>query len=436
LSTVVSGDRDAVLAVANRFEARDRKTIGLVVSHAFHSPHMEAMLDDFGRVAASLSFQPPRIPIVSNRTGKPASAEELCSPAYWVGQVRDAVRFADGMDTLFREGVTTFVELGPQAVLCSLAQAIGTEPADCAFLPVLAKHRPSVEPMLTALGALHVRGATVDWSAFFAPLAARHVALPTYPFQHERYWLQAKTDTPSATAIPAISAEESTFWDAVNNSDLDALHNKLQIANEDQRAALAALLPVLSAWHTQRQVRHRLDSWRYRIAWKPLPDFPSRPLAGTWLVVVPAELAEGILFNSLRQAIAANGATVITVRVMTAHGERARLADHLRQALGNGVTLRGVLSLLALDENPLPAYPALIGGFALTSLLVQALGDLAIDAPVWLLTQGAVSTGAGDPLTHPLQALLWGLARAVDLEYPQRWGWRDRPAGYARCQGA
>src|SRR5262249_35020665 len=121
-STVISGDEEVVLAVARRFEDKGRKASRLVVSHAFHSHHMDGMLDAFRRVAEGLTFHPPRIPIVSNLTGKLAGATDLASPDYWVNHVRNAVRFSDGVHTLYDEGVRTFLELGPLSVLSALAQ--------------------------------------------------------------------------------------------------------------------------------------------------------------------------------------------------------------------------------------------------------------------------------------------------------------------------
>src|SRR5262249_22753450 len=152
-----------------------RKTSRLRVSHAFHSPHMHRMLEAFGRVAEELTFHAPQIPIVSNLTGKLASAEELCSPAYWVRHVRDAVRFLDCMRTLHGEGVSTFLELGPHGVLCSLGQDALTGDAQgrAAFLPSLRKDRPELDAFTTALCALHTRGVRVDWNAFFAPFRPR-----------------------------------------------------------------------------------------------------------------------------------------------------------------------------------------------------------------------------------------------------------------------
>jgi pimaricinolide synthase PimS1 len=197
-STVVSGDEAAVLAIAEHFEGLGRKATRLRVSHAFHSPRMDAMLADFAAVARSLTFHPPRIPVISNVTGVRATDDELRAPAYWVRHVREAVRFVDGMRALDAAGATTFLELGPQGVLSALGEAALPESAQAhaAFVPALRKDRPDTEALLSAVAALHARGHAVDWPAFFAPYRPRPVPLPTYAFQRDRYWL----DVPRAGA--------------------------------------------------------------------------------------------------------------------------------------------------------------------------------------------------------------------------------------------
>ncbi|MGW7758820.1 SDR family NAD(P)-dependent oxidoreductase, partial [Streptomyces violaceusniger] len=199
-SVVVSGDEDVVTAVAETLARQGRKTKRLVVSHAFHSPHMDGMLDAFREVASRLAYAPPRIPVVSNLTGAVADPEELCSPEYWVRHARGAVRFLDGVRTLADEGVRTHLELGPDGVLTAMGQDCLPE-ADAAFVPSL---RPGVqEPhaVLAGLAGLYVRGVRVDWDAMFAGSGARPVALPTYAFQHEHYWLERAAGSGDVGAV-------------------------------------------------------------------------------------------------------------------------------------------------------------------------------------------------------------------------------------------
>ncbi|MER8162638.1 type I polyketide synthase, partial [Streptomyces sp. NPDC094472] len=190
-SIVIAGDEGATLEIAAGFEAQGRKTKRLTVSHAFHSPRMDGMLDAFRQVAQGLSYEAPKIPVVSYLTGGVVSAEEITTPDFWVRHVREAVRFLDGVRTLEAKGVTTFVELGPDGVLTAMAQECVTDSAsDAAFISALRKDRPEAEALTTAVARAHVRGVTVDWAGFFAGRGAEQVDLPTYAFQHERFWLE------------------------------------------------------------------------------------------------------------------------------------------------------------------------------------------------------------------------------------------------------
>ncbi|MEU9143527.1 type I polyketide synthase [Streptomyces sp. NPDC048349] len=183
-SVVISGVEAAVVGVGEHFTAIGRKTSRLAVSHAFHSALMDPMLDEFRAVAAGLRFSAARIPVVSTVTGEVSEAWQL--PEYWVGQVREAVRFADAVRCLEGQGVTRFLELGPDGVLTGLAgQSVG----DGVLVAGLRKNRPEAEALVSALARLHVDGVSVDWSAFYAGTGARRVDLPTYAFQHTRYWI-------------------------------------------------------------------------------------------------------------------------------------------------------------------------------------------------------------------------------------------------------
>ncbi|MFJ1763402.1 SDR family NAD(P)-dependent oxidoreductase [Amycolatopsis sp. NPDC088138] len=183
-STVISGDEDAVLAVAEKFA--DRKTKRLVVSHAFHSPLMDPMLEEFRGIAESLSYGQPVVPIVSNVTGQLVTEFDA---EYWVTHVRAAVRFTDGVRELAAQGVTTFLELGPDAVLTALAQ----ESATGTFVSALRSGRPEPLGAVTALGTLQVRGHV---TRPFGPATTRPVPLPTYAFQRQSFWPSAGAPRP------------------------------------------------------------------------------------------------------------------------------------------------------------------------------------------------------------------------------------------------
>ncbi|MGQ0842401.1 beta-ketoacyl synthase N-terminal-like domain-containing protein, partial [Actinokineospora sp.] len=199
-SVVVAGEESAVLAVVARLGGC--KTSRLAVSHAFHSPSMEPMLAEFGRAIEGLSFAAPEIPVVSNLTGRMATAGELSSPEYWVRHVRETVRFADGVTALFESGVDTVLELGPDGVLAALVS--GSAPEGTVAVPVLRKDRSEELAAVTALAALHVRGVTVDWAALYAGSGARRVDLPTYVFDRKRFWPSGAPRTARISGHPLL----------------------------------------------------------------------------------------------------------------------------------------------------------------------------------------------------------------------------------------
>ncbi|MEE1727683.1 SDR family NAD(P)-dependent oxidoreductase, partial [Streptomyces sp. BE282] len=139
---------------------------------------------------------PATTPLISTLTGKPTTHQELQNPHYWADQVRHTVRFADAIKTLETEGVTTYVEIGPDTVLSALAAAGVEKPDAMAAIPLMGRGRPEDSTVAAALGALHGRGVRVDWEAFYAGTGARRAPLPTYAFQHERYWLAPEAPAP------------------------------------------------------------------------------------------------------------------------------------------------------------------------------------------------------------------------------------------------
>jgi acyl transferase domain-containing protein/NADPH:quinone reductase-like Zn-dependent oxidoreductase/acyl carrier protein len=188
-ATVISGEHDAIADSEHYWRERGRKTVRLNVSHAFHSPLMDAMLEDFTAVVATLTLHPPQIPVASNVTGELLTAEQATSPAYWAHQVREPVRFAAGVATLTDAGATSFVELGPDSILTAMARdCLDGARCDAQVLSVMRAKRGETQTVLRMLAAAHVDGVDVDWRAVYAPMRPRHVELPTYAFQRRRYW--------------------------------------------------------------------------------------------------------------------------------------------------------------------------------------------------------------------------------------------------------
>ncbi|MDX3115703.1 type I polyketide synthase, partial [Streptomyces scabiei] len=426
-SVVVSGDADAVAELEARWREEGLRIKRLTVSHAFHSPLMDPMLDDFRAVAEGLSYEAPRIPVVSNLTGEVATVEELCSPDYWVRHVRGTVRFADGVRTLHERGARTYVEVGPSAVLSALVREAlaATEPPATA-VPLLHTRstaaRTEPHALATALATLHTGGVGVDWSAVFDGTGARRVDLPTYVFQHRRYWA-----LPPAPQEPADDAE---LWDAVARGDADAVARALLLDPADD-ASGDGLLPVLAGYRSRRRDRAAVTGWYYRVGWRPLQPDPRAAAEGRrhWLLVVPDQpgttddRATDTLTQDIVRALTERGHTCAVVTVRPADTTPDALAERLGATLSDGAP-DAVLSLLGplLTDRTHPELPLLSAALAATALLVQGLREAAVTAPLWLATRGAVDTGPDEQLTAPGQGLLWGFGQALALEEPDLWG--------------
>ncbi|MFE3742121.1 type I polyketide synthase, partial [Streptomyces sp. NPDC059134] len=410
-AVVIAGDEEPVTAVAARLAEDGRRTRALRVSHAFHSPRMDAMLDDFARVARGLTYHAPLLTVVSTVTGDLAAAGELRTPEYWVNQVRATVRFADAVRALARQGVTSYLELGPDGTLSAAARTVldDQDTAPVAAVPALRRDRDEAPALTAALARLYVHGIPVDWTGTLHGTTARRIDLPTYAFQRSRYWPDT-TPTPGTAAGPADSGADAAFWAAVERADLPALGADLGLDDD----TLAALVPALSSWRRRRTERATADGRRHRAVWKPLDGAPTGRPDGTWLVLRPAGAPDPgatALLDTL-------GLTTTEVTVATA--DRTALADTLRELPRPDGAFTGVLALLALTGDDSADDPAGTAALTPTATALTALDDAGITAPVWIVTRQAVSTGRADRLAHPGQAALWGLGRAAALEHPER----------------
>jgi acyl transferase domain-containing protein/acyl carrier protein len=385
-ATVISGDAVAAERVAGLWERRGRSTRPLTVSHAFHSPHMDEILDAFLAAAERVTSQPPTTPIASNLTGQLVTGAEAGSAGYWARHVREPVRFLDGVRCLRREGATAFLELGPDAVLTALVPAClpddsaGGGARGSVQAAACRAGRPEPDALLAALAELDAAGVPVDWRADDHWRGARLLDLPTYPFQRKRHWLDQAVG-PSSGLRSADPAR-----------------------------------------------------WRYRTRWQPMPigqldEHPSpppaswAPLPGTWAVVTPPGSPDGEFISRVSWAIERLGGTAVHLPVAVQDAERARIAALLLERMGPAQgAAGGVLSLLALDDTPHPGCPALTRGLALTCVLAQAMSDIGRALPLWCVTRGAVAADPADRVAAPAQAMIWGLGRSLALEGPDRWG--------------
>ncbi len=448
---VLSGDEDAVLEAAQVWRERGRKVKQLRVSHAFHSARMDGMLEQLRCVAESVSWSEPAIPIVSNLTGLPVSAEDLCTADYWVRHVRETVRFADGVQWLGAQGMRHFIELGPDGVLSAMTGEClaGDVPegAPLTITSLLRDGRPEAHTLFEALAQAWVGGMAVGWEAISAEAGGRRAELPTYAFQRERYWLelprgywleegQAVNVQGAGSAEPGV--REGEFWQAVESEDATALADVLAIESNAQ-PSLEAVLPALSAWHRRRANESAVQGWRYRVQWKALTAETAGVPAGTWAVLAPRAGANGDLLTAVLDSLERNGVHTVVVEVDLTTLDRGTLAKRLSETIvGEGgarnseaepsgepedrQAVNGVLSLLALEETRHDAHRSVPSGLAGTLLAAQALGDAEIAVPLWIATRGAVSVGISDRLEHPLQGAVWGLGRVIGLEHPGRWG--------------
>nr|WP_275942278.1 type I polyketide synthase [Streptomyces spiramenti] len=203
-SVVVSGEEGAVLEVVDHFTQQGRATQRLAGRQALHSPLMEELVEDLLDTAEDLSFEAPAIPVVSTVTGTVATAEELEEPEYWGDHLVGTVRFRDAVAALRAEGVTRFLDIGPDGELAAfvaqcLAEDGEAEVPDALVLPTLRQDRPEVAALLGTVGALAANGAGVDWPKLFDGRQARRVALPPYAFHRERFWVD----------VDALAAEQA-----------------------------------------------------------------------------------------------------------------------------------------------------------------------------------------------------------------------------------
>ncbi|MER5356458.1 type I polyketide synthase [Kitasatospora sp. NPDC002551] len=422
-SMVVSGEPGALRELLASCEADGVRARIIPVDYASHSHQVERIHDRLLELLAPIAPRSCATVFFSTVTGEPVDTAGL-DAGYWARNLRQTVQLEQATRRILAAGHRILIEVSPHPVLAfAVQETIEAVGAEAGVVGSLRRGEGGPDRMLLSLAQAYVRGAAVDWAAVLPAAHTRAFDLPTYPFQRRNYWLESSAAVSATAQDPA----EAAFWAAVEGEDLPALAAALEAGVEEPgdpgaADALRSALPLLSAWRRRRTDGAALDSWRYRTGWRPLPEPAAAPLTGRWLVAVPAGHTADRPVAAVLTGLAGPGAELVPVEI-AAGTDRAALAGLIGAALADTATApAGVLSLLALDEAPRPGAPSVPAGLALTLTLVQALGDAGIEAPLWLATRGAVSTGASDRLDSPVQAAVWGLGTVAALESPQRWG--------------
>ncbi|WP_226874975.1 SDR family NAD(P)-dependent oxidoreductase, partial [Microbispora sitophila] len=263
--------------------------------------------------------------------------------------------------------------------------------------------RPEPHTAVTAAAHAHTHGTPVDWTTLHGQ--ATTIDLPTYAFQRRRHWVSP----PQSGQGGPYDDGKARFWDIVSRGDLDALVGTLGAEAERVRRSLGDALPVLASWHAARDARTTLDSWRYRVVWRPVEE-PALRSGGRWLLVRTAWETAAAWAKALQHVLEERGAEV-TEAVVGGKADRDSLVASLT-SVRTGERFTGVVSLLGLDGTPYEGQDI---------ALLQALDAAAIDGPLWLTTSGAVAAAPSDRVPNPAGGLAWGLSGVIAAERPERW---------------
>ena len=443
---VVSGPLPALEELAQALDAEGIQSQALSVSHAFHSPLVEPMLEGLGQALQDVPLSPPRLPFLSNLTGRPVTTEPT-EVGYWLRHCREPVRFSESLSWLLAQGFEAFLEVGPQPTLLAFGRhaETPTPEAQRLWLPSLRRHRPELAQMLESLSTLWAHGAVPGAAGPYAGTRHARVDLPRYPFQRRRFWSSAVgTDLASVSSSPVV--------DLLGRGDVAALARLVPregaLARVD-RETLEAVLQSLAMLHRQgvpdssSREASSTEALFHEVRWSRLPQRARPGPAGDgrrWLVLAH----EPALATAVAAALEAHGRGALVVQA----SEHTRLEGSepwridpsrdedfprlIARAQEEG-PLEGVLCLWGAEPSggPSPAVPgateteaaqrrSVAGALHLSRALLEASGPTR--PRLWLVTRGAVPA-AGRMLASALpHASLWGFGRVLALEANELWG--------------
>ncbi len=301
-SVVISGASEAIRELCRTFEFEGIKIKRLQVSHAFHSKLMEPMLADFEAVAKQVTYNQPRIPLVSNVTGELAN-QSIATAKYWVEHIRKTVKFYQSMENLLSQGYEVFLEIGPSPILLGMVgQYIPNDIGLC--LPSI---RPGVEEwsqILSSLGQLYVQGINLDWCEFERNYSRMKLMLPTYPFQKQRYWIEDLNNEHQPQEFFVGEKKITPIIESLYEGETHKLAEKLKkIGNlsPSEVDLLPKILNLLVKEHQQELTVASIKDFIYEVQWKNQARFGR--LAPRDYLRTPVEITQHKVGNSIIESV-------------------------------------------------------------------------------------------------------------------------------------
>ena len=204
---VVSGPTEAIATLQKQLESEEIICRHLHTSHAFHSPMMDSIIHPFAEVVRKVKLSPPQIPFVSTVTADWITAQQATDPMYWATHLRQTVRFAEGVQTLWQQPERLLLEVGPRITTTTLARQQARDIKQQIAIPSLgdnAENEAEWTALLKAVGQLWLAGVSIDWSNFYQRETRQRIPLPTYPFERQRFWIDPPPH-PNRAATPKLS---------------------------------------------------------------------------------------------------------------------------------------------------------------------------------------------------------------------------------------
>jgi myxalamid-type polyketide synthase MxaC len=375
---VISGRKDGVEAILSSFASRGVRCKELNTSNAFHSSVMDPILDEFEKVASSVTYGEPYTDIILNRTGKPADATSKIDAAYWRDHLRNSVLFSDSVEFLYNSGKRIFLEIGPQPVLLGMARRVVPDDS-VKWVPSIKQSSGDWKSITKSISDLYVAGASLNWAGFDQPYARKKVQLPSYAFQEKFLW-------PKRMVI----GQEMINNEVVNQSGVSG-------ARPTPKAAPAIHFDQI---------------------WRKLDAANAGQAAGPWLVLADQQ---GLASSLQQQASAAGVSVTLMPKPMDSLSVEQFAQSFTTCAHSAGGPFSVVIDLWALDLTGTGAVAQdTLSACGHILHLLKTVTQQDMSPKIWFVTKGAQPVTPSE--LEVVQAPVWGLARVVSLEHPDMWG--------------